>query len=174
MCKVGGAPYAAHSQGCQYLYEASIQAGYQSRREQIVPELATAACLSPQLDIEGWGLFGHARLLIDFTIRHPLAERYTISSATKTAAGEKATHYPRQQGLEVRTAAVEVYGKHGKDLQNLREHLADLARQRERSLGVAPTRWLRRWRVQLSSMLAHHVGRAVQQAILAQATFRPA
>ena len=163
-CKVGGAPYAAHGQGCHILHAASIQAGYQSRQEQIIPELATTKCPAPQLDVEGWGLRSQTRLLIDFTLRHPLAARYEVRSATAAASGEKSTHYPPRQGLRVRTAAMEVYGRHGAGLTALLNDLADLARQRERSFGLAPTRWLKRWRAQLSSMAAHLVGRAVRSA----------
>ena len=167
LCKVGGAPYAAHGQGCHILFEASTTAGFQSRREQIVPELARPDLLSPQLDVEGWGVMGQERLLIDFTIRHPFANRYattTTSTPTNIAAGEKAGHYGTTQTLHIRTAALEVYGRHGDGMTQLLEYLADLARQRERALGQAPSRWLKRWRAQLSNVAAHLVGRAVQQA----------
>ena len=165
MCKVGGAPYAIHGQGCNTLLSAATAAGFQGRREQIVPELARPGLKSPQLDIEGWGLMGQERLLIDFTVRHPLASRYeTTASATATAADEKAGHYRQAQGLHVQTAALEVYGRHGAGLEKLLEYLADLARQRERAFGLAPTRWLKKWRCQLSSLTAHFVGRAIQQA----------
>ena len=164
-CKIGGAPYAAHSQCCHILSEAAQQAGYQARREQVVPELATSKCSAPQLDIEGWGLHGQARLLIDFTLRHPMALRYTdMKSPTAAAANEKAAHYPARQGLHVQTAAMETYGAFGDDLTQLLETLADHARLRERSLGLAPSRWLRRWRSQLSSAAAGMVGRAVVSA----------
>ena len=89
LCKTGGAPYAAHSEGCNILYGASQQAGYQSKREQVIPEMATEKCKSPQLDVEGWGQQGQSRLLIDFTYRHPLAYRYAKEDkATARAEGE--------------------------------------------------------------------------------------
>ena len=167
MCKVGGAPYAAHSEGCQTLLQAAVQASYQARREQVIPELATAQCQSPQLDVEGWGLQGQDRLLIDFSIRHPLANRYIgrgKDGTTAVAEGEKAKHYQARSGLQVHAAVMEVYGRHGDGLVSLLELLADHARVRDRSMGVAPGRWLRKWRAQLSSVTAHLVGRAVQQA----------
>ena len=164
-CKVGGAPYAAHAEGCHILLGAVTAAGFQGLREQIVPELARPGLLSPQLDIEGWGLMGQDRLLIDFTLRHPLASRYSsVPAATSTAASEKQDHYGRTQGLTVRTAALEVYGRHGEELRTLLDYLADLSRHRERSLGLPPSRWLKKWRAQLSSMTAHFLGRAIQQA----------
>ena len=48
-CKVGGAVFAAHSEGNQMLADACRNADFTVRREQIVPELATQPCLSPQL-----------------------------------------------------------------------------------------------------------------------------
>ena len=163
-CKVGGAPYAAHSEGCHIILGAVIQAGYQARREQIIPEFATPACLSPQLDVDGWGLLGQGRLLVDFTLRHPQAARYDTRAPSAAAEAEKSKHYTPTQGLQVQTATLEIFGRHGEGLQRLLEHLADLARVRERQQGLAPTRWLKRWRAQLSNVTARLVGRAVQSA----------
>ena len=164
-CKIGGAPYAAHSQGCNVLHQGAQQAGWQARREQVIPELASRECMSPQLDIEGWGLLGQQRLLIDFTLRHPLARRYSAGcDSMLLAEEEKAKQYPPKQGLHVQAAALEVYGRHGGGLRNLLEQLADSARQRERAMGLPSTRWLKRWRTQLSCVAAVFVGRSVQQA----------
>ena len=165
ICKVGGAPYAAHSNGCHILQQAAIQAGYQAKREQVVPELASAKCMSPQLDIEGWGLHGQPRLLVDFTIRHPAASRYAAGrSSTAAATDEKLAHYQPRGGLQVQVAALEVYGKHGAGLRTLLEGMADQARQRDVAMGAKPGRWLKRWRAQLSHTAAACVGRAIQQA----------
>ena len=163
-CKIGGAPYAVHSEGCHILWEAEVAAGFQARREQVIPELATSKCASPQLDVEGWGLRGQRRSLIDFTVRNPLASRYEGRSTETLAATDKERSYPRKQGLVVTAASIETFGRHSDGLRQLLEYLADLARQREKSFGQTPSRWLRRWRVQLSTSLAHFVGRAVQQA----------
>ena len=101
LCKVGGAPCAAHSEGCHILFQASQKAGFQSRHEQVIPELATEECLSPQLDVEGWGLLGQERLLIDFTIRHPLAQRYAnTDQPTEQADSEKARQYRTPAGID--------------------------------------------------------------------------
>ena len=165
ICKCGGAPYCAHSQGANVLLGASVKAGYQSRREQVVPELANAKCKAPQLDVEGWSTLGLSRLLIDFSIRHPGAARYSAGQdATVVAGREKQDHYGSRQGLQVRTAAMETYGRFGEELTALLDQLADLARQRDLQHGLPPTKWLRKWRVQLSLVTARLVGRAVQQA----------
>ena len=164
-CKCGGAPYCAHSQGCNILHKASRSAGYQSKREQVVPELATPACRAPQLDVEGWSTSHSSRLLIDFSIRHPCTAHYSSGqSATVVAGREKTGHYGSRQGLVVRTAAMETFGRHGADLVALLEQLADLARQRDIAFGLPPTRWLRKWRAQLSLAVARMIGRAIQSA----------
>ena len=164
ICKVGGAPYAAQSQGCSVLHGASQRAGYHARREQVIPELRTPECQSPQLDLEGWSLRGQERLLVDFTIRHPLAARYAGCNATATAEREKQRHYQPKQGLHVHAAALDIFGRHGKGMVRLLELLADSARQRDKEFGLAPNRWLRKWRIQLSGVAARLVGRAVQRA----------
>ena len=147
------------------LFHASQAGGYQSKREQVVPELASQSCKAPQLDIEGWSLQRGARLLVDFTFRHPLSSRYsTGQEATEVAAREKDVHYVGRQGLHVQTAAMEVYSRHGADLADLLARLADAARQRDRAFGRAPQRWLRKWRIQLSAVAAKFAGRAVQKA----------
>ena len=64
----------------------------------------------------------------------------------------------------MQVAAIETYGRHGEGLFSLLESLADSARKRDRDFGYPPTRWLKRWRVQLSCVLARLVGRAIMQA----------
>ena len=149
-------PYGAHLQGCNFLLGAVQKAGYQGRREQVIPELASAECLAPQLDIEGWSTFGLGSLLIDFSIRHPSASHYSIGQCATVVAGrEKTAHYGSRQGLSVRCAAMETYGRHGEDLVALLEQLADLARKREIAFGLPPTRWLRRWRAAVVHCCTH-------------------
>ena len=168
-CKVGGAVVAAHSEGCQILADATREAGYYCRREQVVPELATAACPSPTLDCDAFGLAGADRLLIDFTLRSGMAGRYKWGQRAHAAAsgeGDKQVTYPAAGGVSVRGAGMEVLGRHGPDLTALLSELADRARARAAQQGKAPCRWLRRWRCQLSAVAARLVGR---QATLSQA-----
>ena len=130
-----------------------------------MPELAIAACQAPQLDVVGWSAFGHGRLLIDFSLRLPGVARYSRGQDAMIVAGrEKDHHYPSRQGLQVRTAAMETYGRFGSELTALLDQLADLARQRDRAFSLPPTRWLRKWRAQLSLVAARMAGRAVQSA----------
>ena len=167
-CKVGGAVVAAHAEGCQILAEAAREAGYQCRREQIIPELATAACPSPVLDCDAFGLAGAERLLIDFTLRSTAAARYQgegkRSQAAASAEEDKVTRYPAANGVAVRGAGMETLGRHGPELTALLAELADRARANAISQGKAPARLLRRWRCQLSGVAARLVGRAATQS----------
>ena len=168
-CKIGGHQYAAHARGCHILQQAMEQAGYQTIREQVVPELATKKCPSPQLDLDAWCLELGERVVVDFTIRHPTAARYLGTDAMATACREKHRHYPAQAGVHVSAAAMEIYGRFSEELTGLLEMLAQRAQQRDRAFGHQPGRWLRRWRIQLSHAAASLIGRAVQ---LAHATRR--
>ena len=173
-CKIGGAVHAAHAEGCNILASASRDAGYFCRREQIIPELATKALPSPVLDCDAFGLAGASRLLIDFTLRCSTADRYrwgARSNAAASAEADKGVKYPAQVGVSVRGAGMEVYGKHGPDLSMLLAELADRARAHAIQHGRAPTRFLRKWRCQLSAVCARLVGR---QVTLSQAQPAPA
>ena len=168
-CKVGGAVLAAHAEGCQIIAGATQEAGYFCRREQIIPELATASCLSPVLDCDAFGLAGADRLLIDFTLRSGMAGRYKWgqrASPATSAEGDKAVRYPGAGGVSVRGAGMELLGKHGPGLTALLTELADRARAAAVQQGRAPTRLLRKWRCQLSGVCARLVGR---QSTLSQA-----
>ena len=169
-CKVGGAVLAAHSEGCQVLAAACREAGYYCRREQIVPELATAACPSPVLDLDAFGLAGAERLLVDFTLRNGAAARYGSGKRAEPAASaecDKQARYPPAGGLEVRGAGMEILGRHGPGLTALLTELADRARAQAIQQGRAPTRYLHFWRARLSGVTARLVGRTT---VLAQAS----
>ena len=107
-------------------------------------------------------------MLIDFTLRNPLAERYTATrargDAAATAEDEKEDRYPPRAGLRVRGAAMELFGRHGDGLRSLLAELADRARARERAQGHAPTRWLRKWRARLSAVAVWLEGRAIERS----------
>ena len=166
-CKVGGAVIAAHSEGCQVLADACREAGFQCRREQIIPELASASCPSPQLDIDAFGVAGADRLLVDFTMRCSAATRYRWgerADAVASAEADKQRRYPPTGGISVRGAAMDVLGRHGPGLTSLLEELADRARLCALEAGRPPTRAMRTWRIRLSAAAARLVGRATALA----------
>ena len=169
-CKIGGAVHAAHDEGCQIMAEATRAAGYFARREQIIPELATAKCQSPVLDIDAFGLAGADRLLIDFTLRSGMAERYhqggkRDNNAAGSAEEDKLVRYPARGGVSVRGVAMEIMGRHGPDLTLLLAELADRARVAAVERGRAPARLMHKWRCRLSAMCARLVGRQVAQSL---------
>ena len=166
-CKVGGAVIAAHGEGCQILADATREAGYTCRREQVTPELATDDRPSPVMDCDAWGVAGAERLLIDFTLRAGGAARYgqgSRAAAAASAEADKLKAYPTQNGVSVRGVAMEVLGKHGPELQTLLHELADRARATAIQQGRAPARHLHRWRCQLACMCARFVGRQAAQS----------
>ena len=166
-CKVGGAVLAAHAESNQVLADACREAGYTSRREQVVPELATAACPNPVLDVDAFGVAGSDRLLLDFTLRNQAATRYQRggrSDPTRSAEEDKQARYPPRGGVAVRGLAMEVLGRHGPGLAALLQELADRARVQVVQQGRAPGRYLRTWRTRLSVTAARLVGRAVTLA----------
>ena len=177
-CKIGGAVTAAHGEGCQVITEAAREAGFTCRREQVIPELATASCPSPVMDIDGWGVPGADRLLLDFTLRFGGAARYgwgQRAEAAASAEADKTKRYPPAGGLLPRGIGMEVLGRHGPELKALLAELADRARHTAVQQGKAPTRLLRKWRCQLSGVAARLVGRQVSQsqAIAARTWERP-
>ena len=166
-CKVGGAVTAAHGEGCQIIAEAAREAGFTSRREQVIPELATASCPSPVMDVDGWGVPGADRLLLDFTMRSGAAARYRWGQRAQAAASaedDKTKRYPPAGGLLPRGIGMEVLGRHGPELRSLLAELADRARHAAVLQGKAPTRLLRKWRCQLSGVAARLVGRQASQS----------
>ena len=114
-CKVGGAVIAAHGEGCQILADATREAGYTCRREQVIPELATDDRPSPVMDCDAWGVAGAERLLIDFTLRAGGAARYGYGSRSDaelaSAEADKVKAYPAQNGVSIRGSS------HGSDGQ---------------------------------------------------------
>ena len=163
-CKIGGCTNTVHNAVADVIHEACKAAGYSARREQVIPELATEAVKEPRLDVEAWGVAGHGRLLLDITVRNERAERYRGNHATSRAEREKSTKYPAKGGVQATGIAVSVQGRHGPQLAELLDGLADLARARELSRSMAPTKWLKKWRAQIAMELARFVGRAASSA----------
>ena len=133
-------------------------------REQIIPELATAKCPSPVMDCDAFGLAGADRLLIDFTLRFGMVDRYKLGKRACPAASaesDKQLRYLPMGGVSVRGVGMEVLGRHGPELTSLLAELADRARISAIQHGRAPARLLRKWRCQLSSICARLVGRQV-------------
>ena len=168
-CKVGGEVNVLHDAGCQVVLQAARAAGMRALRQQIVPELRTAAKGEPRLDVEAWGSLAFPRLLLDFTVRDPLAARYAKlrdepAATAARAEAEKSRTYPPRGGVSVRGLCMERLGRHGPMLAQTLAELADLARQRDADRGMAPRRWLRGWRAELSAANVRSSHRAIATA----------
>ena len=100
-------------------------------------------------------------LLVDVTIRHPIADRYQPMSAHRpgaTAAAaeqEKRERYPTAGGRSVTPFALETWGRLGDDGENLLQFLAGAAAQHARWHGRAATAssFMRRWRASIDGAL---------------------
>ena len=136
----------------------------------MVLELRTAAHAEPRLDIQAWGSLAVPRILLDFTVRDPAAERYARHRAGPAATAEqgereKAVEYPARGGVAVRGVCMERLRRHGPNLVQTLHDFVDMARQRDADRGQAPRRWLRSWRAQLSVACVRSSHRAVATAV---------
>ena len=147
--------------------------------EQVVPELGLrrrhqggrVVLEEAVLDIELFGVATAPDRLLDGTVRHPCAKHIVREAAARagSAAAEgvacKARRYPTRAGKAVSACAAETWGFIDPGLDNLLAELAVLASRRQRDRGLVPTRWLSKWRTQISSQLALHVSKALLMSL---------
>ena len=67
---------------------------------------------------------------------------------------------------------METWGYVGKSFDGLLDELQGLAGRRQRDKGMVPTKWLLKWRTQLSLAVALHTSRAILDAIPREACDR--
>lgn len=178
-CNIGAYVSARHSAINDVLAKAGREAGYASLLEQVVPELAVVkrdqqdgiSVEEARIDVE---LFGHPTApprLLDGTVRHPgIRSVLAQAAAARGAAAQngvdaKAKRYPARGGKVVIACAAETWGFIHEEFDHLLADFAVLASQRQRDRGQHPTRWLSRWRTQLSIQIAVGVGKALLAAV---------
>ena len=119
-------------------------------------------------------LFGHPAapsLLLDGTVWHPAAKgtiakaARQIGAAAQAGVDAKLKRYPPRGGKCVTACSVETWGYMHSDLDHLLGELAVLASQKQRDVGQHPSRWLARWRTEISVQIAINVGKALLTAI---------
>ena len=109
---------------------------------------------------------------MDVSIRHPASVRYadqawhTDGVANTRADAEKQARYPPSGGKRVITAAIETWGRCGKELRDLLVMLSAHARARDSSRGLPQQRYLRKWRLKLTTALNRAVSRAFSDALV--------
>ena len=146
-----------HNCGCILIHQASKAAGLWAQREVIIPELRTPKMQKPRVDVEAWGHPGLARLLVDFTVVSPDAQRYEGPQSTPAQAarrgeqGEVAKYNAGHGGTKVTGASMETT-------------VAGYARAIDSQMGHPPRRLLSQWRLQLSMALARFTAAAVLSA----------
>ena len=179
ICGIGGHLFMRHDAVNHILAEAARASGYTALMEQTIPELVSVKSLADgsvrvteaRLDIE---LCGHAYApdhLIDATVRHASTGKSTHAAArvaghaAEMGVKAKAKRYPSCHGRVVLGCAIETGGYTSKTLDALLEELAGLAARRQRQRGVLPTRWLVKWRTQLSMAVARCIRRAIVESL---------
>ena len=146
-----------HNELCDMYGDFAEEAGATARREAYVPELSSTR--EAWLDLVAFGTSDIVDLIVDVTVRHPMAERYqpeashSPSHTAKKAASEKRTIYPARGGRSVITAAAETWGRWGAEAEALLTDLASAAARRDRRSGRVPGPRLARWRAQLDGAL---------------------
>ena len=178
-CNCGPYMSARHGALNAILAQAGRDAGYAALLEQVVPEFGLKqrkrdgriVFEEARLDVE---LFGHPTAperLLDGTVRHAAASHIVDKAATEmgAAASEGAVckdkRYPPRGGKVVTACAVETWGYMDSRLDALLADLAVLAAGRQRERGLKPTRWLSRWRTQISVQMALHISRSILDAM---------
>ena len=140
------------------------ECGAIARREAFVPEFS--ARKEAWLDVWAYGIPEISDLLLDITVRNPLADKYCTAAAASAGAtalvgqADKKTRYPTNGGRSVWPVVYEAYGRAGPDAEYLLQLLVASFRRRAHRRGRASGQELQRWRARLDATL--HRGVAAQ------------
>jgi len=113
--------------------------------------------------------------LVDVSVRHPGSFRYTALAwkedgyANSIAETEKQVRYPPTGGRRVIAGAVETWGRCGPELLSLLFSLAGFAQARDLARGLPPQRYLKKWRLYLTSGICRALSRAFNDSLVADA-----
>ena len=130
------------------------------------------------LDVLAWSTM-HGEFLVDVSVRHPGSVRYAPKAwkedghANDLAEKEKQLRYPPTGGKKVIAGAVETWGRCGPELLALLTSLASFAQARDISRGLPPQRYMRKWRLYLTSGICSAISRAFDDSLVTDAG-RPA
>ena len=171
ICPCGPLRIQRHDAYADTLSECIAETGAHVRREAWVGELATEQS-EAILDIWAFGSADVEDLLLDVTIRHPVAAAYQPQAsqeaghAAATAAKQKLVRYPAAGGRSVTPFAVETWGRLDYGAELVLESLAAAAARHAALRGQAPPPGgcLKRWRAALDAVVQRGVAMAVLSA----------
>ena len=177
--------FADHAAGCQYgplrigrhdayadqLADCIAETGAHVRREAFVKAFSNAQS-EAWLDIWAFSGVNIQDLLIDVSIRHPMAGAYQPAAARNDAAAAQAgekdkwARYPASGGRAMTPFVVETWGRMGPSAEALLESLAAEATRHARRRGQEATAnaFLRRWRASLDACLQRGLAQALHAA----------
>ena len=146
------------------------ECGAISRREAFVLEFSSAE--EAWLDVWSYGIPELTDLLLDISVRNPLADRY-LAKATEVpgaaaAAGEaeKEQRYPQSGGRRVWPVIYEAFGRAGDAAEQLLQILAAAYRRRAHRRGRACGMEIQRWRARLDATLQRGIAAQLVSARL--------
>ena len=153
------------------------ECGAIARREAYVHELSDHR--EAWLDVWAMGVPEIPDLLLDISVRNPMAGRYCACAAKQCGAAaaeaerEKADRYPAAGGREVWPVTYEVFGRAGDQAERLLCFLAAAARRRAHRRGRAAGQELQRWRARIDATLQRGVAAQLLAARVGMPGRRP-
>ena len=170
-CAVGPWRGRRHSALAKLLWKWLSDAGWIADREVMVPKWrkveGDGRVVQAVMDIVASGHSHMPSMMIDASIRSPHAAQYRPRAARvpghalEVCESQKHVRYPDREGLHVRVAAVECFGRLGSEFSSILEVAAAAHSEERRSRGL-PSRSVKdRWLTQLSVCVAWHVSNAV-------------
>ena len=143
-CPCGPTRNRRHEDVADCLAQCVEEAGAHVRRDAFVKALSTQQ-REAWLDVWAFGGLRVRDLLVDVTIRHPMADRYQPAASREAgataaeAAKEKREKYPARGGRQVTPFALEAWGRLDSTAEDLLQTLAAAATQHARWHGQAAT-----------------------------------
>jgi hypothetical protein len=160
-----------HDDVADCLSELILETGAHVRREAYVREFSS---ISQEAWLDIWAFAGLRiqDLLVDVTVRHPMASAYQPGAADADGVaavageGDKTERYPSSGGRRVVPFAMETWGRLGPAAEALLESLAAEATRQSLRRGQATTAsaYLRRWRATLDAALQKAMAAALSSA----------
>lgn len=170
-CSYGPLRIKRHDDVADCLSELILETGAHVRREAYVREFSS---ISQEAWLDIWTFAGLRiqDLLVDVTVRHPMASAYQPGAADADGVaavageGDKAERYPSSGGRRVVPFAMETWGRLGPAAEALLESLAAEATRQSLRRGQATTAsaYLRRWRATLDAALQKAMAAALSSA----------